>query len=143
MKARARLVCVAIAVLIAGCQAGTGQLACPLPGQTRMISLKLYFGRDIQGGGFVTDQAFAGFAAAVLNPAFPDGFTAYEATGQWRNPQNGQIVREKTFVVEVAGPIGPTAVAAAVDAYRKAFRQVSVGAGLGRCLRRFLKRVLF
>jgi hypothetical protein len=92
-----------------------------------MISLKLYFGRDIPGGGFVTDQSWSSFAATVLTPAFPDGFTAYEALGQWRNPQNGQIVHERSYVVETVGATSPARIATVVQAYRTAFHQISVG----------------
>jgi hypothetical protein len=122
---RTRLLCTCISLMMAGCQASPPQTACPLPGQTRMISLKLYFGRDIPGGGFVTDAAWSSFAATVLTPAFPDGFTAYEALGQWRNPQDGRIVREKSYVVETAGPVAPARTV--TDAYRKTFHQISVG----------------
>jgi hypothetical protein len=110
-------------LLTAGCQAP----ACPLPGQNRADSLKLYFGRDIPGGGFVTDQAWSSFAASVLTPAFPDGFTAYEALGQWRNPRDGTIVRERSFVVESVGAVVPAKLDAVVQAYRAQFRQESVG----------------
>ncbi len=108
--------------LLAACQA-----SCPLSGQVPMIALKLYFGRDIPGGGFVTDQAWSAFAARALTPAFPDGFTAYEAQGQWRDPQDGRIAREKSFVVEIAGPLDPAKVTGVVSAYKNMFRQVSVG----------------
>jgi hypothetical protein len=110
-------------LLTAGCQAP----ACPLPGQNRADSLKLYFGRDIPGGGFVTDQAWSAFAASVLTPAFPDGFTAYEALGQWRNPQDGKVVRERSFVVESVGPVSPPQIKGVIDTYRTRFRQISVG----------------
>jgi hypothetical protein len=92
-----------------------------------MMSLKLYFGRDIPGGGFVTDEAWSSFAASILTPAFPDGFTAYEATGQWRNPQDGRIAREKSFVVETVGITSPERIARVIQAYRTTFHQLSVG----------------
>jgi hypothetical protein len=124
---RTRLLCLGIALMMAACQASPQQASCPLPGQTRMISLKLYFGRNIPGGGFVTDAAWSSFAATVLTPAFPDGFTAYDALGQWRDPSDGHIVREKSFVVEAAGPMSPARILPVASAYRKTFRQVSVG----------------
>jgi hypothetical protein len=92
-----------------------------------MISLKLYFGRDIPGGGTVSEEGWSRFAAQTLTPAFPDGLTIYEALGQWRNPQDGRIVRERSFVVEAAGPVSPAKVFAVTEAYRKTFRQISVG----------------
>jgi hypothetical protein len=122
IRRAAGLMCLGLAPLLAACQT-----ACPLPGQVPMTALKLYFGRDIPGGGFVTDQAWADFAAHVLTPAFPDGLTTTEALGQWHNPQTGQIAREKSFVVEVEGSISPTRIADVTRAYRQTFHQVSVG----------------
>ena len=127
MKGQARLVCMGFAMLAAGCQSGTPQAACPLPGQTRMISLKLYFGRDMPGGGFVDDAQWAGFAANVLTPAFPDGFTEYAAIGRWRDPRDGRTVREKSFVVESVGAVVPAKLDAVVGAYRADFKQQAVG----------------
>ena len=127
MKGQARLACIGLALLTSGCQALPRQAACPLPGQTPMISLKLYFGRNIPGGGFVTDQAFTGFAASVLTPAFPDGFTAYEALGQWRNPQDGRIVQERSFVIESIGLLSRAKIANVAAAYQHTFHQISVG----------------
>jgi hypothetical protein len=91
------------------------------------VALKLYFGRDIPGGGVVTDDAWSSFAASVLTPAFPDGFTAYEATGQWRNPKDGRIAHEKTYVVEMVGIVPSDRIATVIQAYRTTFHQISVG----------------
>lgn len=127
MKRQAGLLCMGFALLTAGCQAAVQQAVCPLPGQARMISIKLYFGRDIQGGGFVDDAQWAGFAAQMLTPAFPDGFTEYAAVGQWRDPRDGRIVREKSFVVESVGTVVPAKLDAVVRAYRAEFKQQAVG----------------
>lgn len=127
MRKHAGLICAGLAILLAGCEAASQTSSCPLPGQARMMSLKLYFGRDIPGGGFVTDEAWSSFAASILTPAFPDGFTAYEATGQWRNPQDGTIAREKSFVVETVGITAPAPIATVIQAYRTTFHQIAVG----------------
>jgi len=87
----------------------------------------MYFGRDVPGGGFVNDADWAGFAEKVLTPAFPDGFTVYQALGQWRDPATGVVVREQSFVVESVGALAAGKVDGVVQAYRRAFRQVSVG----------------
>jgi hypothetical protein len=92
-----------------------------------MISLKLYFGRDIPGGGFVDESQWAGFAAHVLTPAMPEGFTEYAAMGQWRDPRDGRIVRERSFVVESVGAGVPAKLDSIVQAYRTAFKQEAVG----------------
>jgi len=91
------------------------------------MELKLYFGRDIPGGGFVDDAAWRAFAGRVLTPAFPEGFTVYEGLGQWQNPQDGTVTRERSFVLERTGVVNVAAVEAAMAAYRTAFKQVSVG----------------
>ncbi len=123
----ARLSCVLLGAALGGCQAGLSGSACPLPGQTRMTELKLYFGRDIPGGGFVDDAAWRAFAARVLTPAFPEGFTVYEGLGQWQNPQDGTIGSERSFVLERVGVVNAASVEAAMAAYRTQFKQVSVG----------------
>ena len=92
-----------------------------------MAELVLYFGQDIPGGGQVDAAAWAGFAGRVLTPAFPDGFTEYDASGQWRDARTGRLVREQTRVVQVFGTAPAASVAGVTAAYRAAFRQVAVG----------------
>jgi hypothetical protein len=101
--------------------------SCPLPRQQRMTETRLYFGRDIQGGGFVTDAAWGQFAAQTLTQAFPDGFTITAGVGQWRNPRTGQVTREKSFIVEIDGELSPARIARVTQVYRQQFRQDSVG----------------
>lgn len=98
----------------------TGCGACP-KGLTNTADVRLYF------GGSLTDSAWNAFAADVLTPAFPDGFTVYETAGQWRDPASGRIVRERTRVVEVLGPGVVSHVGAVEAIYRARFHQVSVG----------------
>lgn len=90
---------------------------------------RLYFGRSIpDGGGTVSDSAWAGFLREVVTPRFPDGLTVYRAEGQWRE-DGGRIVREETFVLEVVHPAGPAADAdfrEIAAEYRRRFRQRSV-----------------
>ncbi len=111
-----------VVLLLGACAPG-----CLLPRQQRMVQVRLFFGRDIPGGGMVDDAAWADFAARVLTPTFPDGFTVVEGLGQWRNPADGQITREKSFVVEVDGAISAARVDQVSAAYRKEFHQISVG----------------
>lgn len=119
----------AFCLALAGCQAATGGPGqpCPLPGQMPTTDLKLYFGRTIPGGGFVDDAAWRRFAEQVLTPAFPEGFTVWVGRGQWRNPNNGQIGREESFVLERVGQVDAAKVEQVMAAYRTQFRQVSVG----------------
>ena len=77
-----------------------------------------------------------------MTPNFPDGFTAFDGDGQWRNPQTGQIARDPTKVLIVAAKrIARTcrAASAVIDAYKARYRQQSVGIDHPRLLRRVLE----
>jgi hypothetical protein len=103
---------------------------CVLPFEERMLVAELFFGRKLKGGGFVTDAEWARFAADVVTPNFPDGFTAFDANGQWRNPQTGEIARDPTKVLVVAVKRSPELAGrlqAVIDAYKTRYRQQSVG----------------
>src|SRR5215213_8386886 len=85
--------------LLAGC-APLGQTApadCLLPEQQPMVVAELFFGRAA-----VSDGDWAEFAAQTVAPNFPDGFTAWNGEGQWRNPATGVIAREPTKILLVA-----------------------------------------
>jgi hypothetical protein len=125
MKGGTGLVCLIVVLAVAGC-APIATDTCKLPGQRRSDALRLYFGRDIPGGGSVSDADWSVFAAEVLTPAFPEGFSVYQVMGQWR-ASDGSIVREPSFVVERIGMIDPARLAAVTAAYRTRFRQEAVG----------------
>lgn len=89
---------------------------------------RLYFGRNIPGGGAVTDSAWATFVAEVVTPRFPKGFTVYRGDGQWRG-DDGSTEREPSFVLEVVHPAGPAAEAdlrEIAGEYKRRFRQEAV-----------------
>jgi hypothetical protein len=121
MTRGAGLICASLGLALAGCAP-----VCPLPGQSRAQSLRLYFGRDIPGGGAVSDADWASFAAQVLTPVFPGGFSVYRAEGQWR-AADGAVVREPSFVVERVGVTDPAQIARVTEAYKTRFRQEAVG----------------
>ena len=78
----------------------------------------------------LTDQEWTQFAADVVTPNLPDGFTALDADGQWQNPATRRISQERTKVIIVAVPDTPAAaaaIAAMKEAYRTRFHQQSVG----------------
>jgi len=103
---------------------------CPFPSEKPMIEVQLFFGRDIPGGGRVSDADWAVFAAAVITPAFPDGFSVTEAKGQWRDSATGKIVREPSEVLQIVAPQSPALapkIGKIADAYRTRFHQQSVG----------------
>jgi hypothetical protein len=103
---------------------------CTLPicqrlGGVPMLEYQLFFGRSN-----VSDQAWAAFAAQVVTPNLPAGFTELDAEGQWMAPDTQQISRERSRVVVVAVPDTPvttTAIARIKDEYRRRFAQMVVG----------------
>jgi hypothetical protein len=104
--------------------------SCLLPSEQRMIVAELFFGRAIPGREPLTLAEWTVFAADTITPNFPDGFTAFDGEGQWRDPQTGRIAHEPTKIVLIAAPREPALAArlrAVIDAYRARFRQQSVG----------------
>lgn len=103
---------------------------CPLAGQKPMAVAQLFFGLNVQGRGPVTSSEWSKFSASTLTRYFPDGFTAYDGSGQWMDPKTHRIIREPAkVVVVVANEDAAFAknVASVADAYRTEFRQQSVG----------------
>jgi hypothetical protein len=93
-----------------------------------LIADRLFFGRAIPGGGFVSEQEWAAFLAEVVTPRFPEGLTVWRAEGQWTDPRGG-LVREPVMVVEILHPAGPradTSLAEITQEYRRRFRQDAV-----------------
>lgn len=128
-----------LVLLLGGCGVG-GTPRCLLAGQTRMEVVDLYFGRDIAGRGPVTAAEWDDFAAREITPRFADGFTVFDARGQWMNPRTWVIGREASWVVRVAVPVGVDVsgrVEAVSAAYRVRFRQVAVGVVSGEACGRF------
>lgn len=84
----------------------------------------LYFGTQKPDGGVVSDAEWQQFLADVVTPRFPDGFTTWEANGQWRD-QKGVIEHERTHILQIVGP-GETKIREIIDAYKKQFAQEAV-----------------
>ncbi|HEY2620995.1 MAG TPA: DUF3574 domain-containing protein [Acetobacteraceae bacterium] len=100
-------------------------LSCARLGGAPMLEYQLFFGRSA-----VTDQDWTEFTAQVVTPHLPDGFTAFDADGQWMNPATHRISKERSKVIVVAlpdAPAGDAAITAIKDAYRAQFHQQSVG----------------
>lgn len=92
------------------------------------LELNLYFGRDIEGGGEVSERQWAEFVASEVTPRFPDGLSVLNVAGQSRNSAN-QTLRERTkllIVVVFDAPAHQPKIAAIVDAYNKRFSQINV-----------------
>ncbi|WP_410668559.1 DUF3574 domain-containing protein [Amycolatopsis sp. cmx-4-68] len=90
---------------------------------------ELFFGTGKPDGTEVTDREFAGFSDREITPAFPDGFTRLDGTGQWRGG-SGPIVREHTHVIVLLYPFGDRAAEGEIESlrtdYKKEFQQESV-----------------
>ncbi len=104
--------------------------ACLLPSEQRMLVAELFFGRDIRGRGPLGDAEWSEFAAQMVTPNFPDGFTVTDGNGQWQNPATREITRQPTKIVLVAAKRTPdlgARLSAVIDAYKVRFNQQSVG----------------
>ncbi|OFW97099.1 MAG: hypothetical protein A3D94_06525 [Alphaproteobacteria bacterium RIFCSPHIGHO2_12_FULL_66_14] len=92
------------------------------------LELNLYFGRDIEGGGEVSEGQWARFVADEVTPRFPDGLSVLNVAGQSRNSQN-QTLRERTkllIVVIFDAPAHQAKVQAIVEVYNRRFGQHGV-----------------
>jgi len=122
------LIAASALLALAGCTAP------PMAGSSCAASLKpavevdLYFGRETDKGGAVSEADWAAFLAAEVTPRFPDGLSVVDVAGQIREP-SGRIARERTkllIVVVFDAPAHLPKVQAIVDAYGRRFAQHSV-----------------
>ncbi|WP_257926891.1 DUF3574 domain-containing protein [Amycolatopsis iheyensis] len=104
------------------------QVATPSPGEVWKRT-ELFFGTGKPDGTEVTDAEFAAFSDAEITPAFPDGFTRLDGSGQWRGG-SGAVVREHTHVIVLLYPFADQAAEREIEDlrtdYRKQFQQESV-----------------
>jgi hypothetical protein len=91
----------ALAIFPVGACVTAPPLACTGAAQAKTV-VELYLGRNVAGGGTVTDGAFRRFLDAEVTPRLPDGFTVLDGRGQWRERDGGPITREATKVLVVA-----------------------------------------
>ena len=111
-----------------------GLAACgtpPVPmcpgGQQAAVQELVYFGTD-KPAGRVTPEDWAQFLAETVTPRFPEGLTAWQATGQWRSA-SGAIVHEPSYVLSLVHPVSApaeTAVQELIASYKARFRQEAV-----------------
>src|SRR6266550_2149053 len=111
-------------------------LVLPLLGTSVSAQLKpqqvaeLLLGRKIGDRLGVSETQFLNFLDREITPRFPDGLTVYDARGQYRDSERNRIVREPSKVVMIVLPGRPEDMARLneiADAYKKRFRQQSVG----------------
>jgi len=113
--------------LLAAC--ATPEPPCP-PGTQAATVAEAYFGRTITGRADVTEEEWRAFLADTVTPAFPDGLTALDGAGQWRD-RAGRILREQSKVLLLVLPGTDAATARArllpvEEAWKARFRQQSV-----------------
>ena len=91
---------------------------------------ELLFGRDVGDRVGVSASAWARFVAREIVPRFPDGLTVTDVLGRWRDGRRSRTVREPSKRVEIVLPGNgddETRLDAVVAAYKRRFRQQSVG----------------
>ena len=97
-RRRVRGIVAALLFLAAAGCAGHGPSFEPAPGTQALVRSELYFGRLQPDGTVVSDAEWRTFVAEEITPRFPDGFTVFDALGQYRG-RDGQIVSEPTKVL--------------------------------------------
>src|SRR4051794_16278107 len=88
---------VMVSLSLAACATTPPPPSCP-PGQQRLRTAQLFFGRDVEGKPDVSDAAFAKFVDEEMTPRFPDGLTILDGGSQWRGPEN-KLIRESAKIV--------------------------------------------
>jgi Protein of unknown function (DUF3574) len=120
----------AILVLPVFCNGTSAQpAACGAPLKPQQVA-ELLLGRKIGDRLGVSETQFLNFLDREITPRFPDGLTVYDARGQYRDSERNRIVREPSKVVMIVLPGHPEDMARLneiADAYKKRFRQQSVG----------------
>ena len=124
-----RLPAAVLALLLVGGSASAQPLACSAP-QTAQQVADLMFGRKIGDRIAVSEAQWERFVDREITPRFPDGLTVFDARGQWRDEKRNRIVREPSKIVTIVLPGKPedaARLAEIAEAYKKRFRQQSVG----------------
>ena len=125
-----RFLAAAVLCTVAAGAAAQGPTSSCQGTQQRRGVAELLFGRDIGDRVGVSEPAWRRFVAREITPRFPDGLTVTDAVGQWRDPDSGRIVRERSKRVEIVLPGHADDAAwldAIVSAYKRQFHQRSVG----------------
>lgn len=114
-------------LVVLACAASAQTLECRLA-QKPMVVADLLFGRNIGGRLGVTEKRWSRFLAKEITPRFPEGLSVVDASGQWRDTATKRIVRERSKLVTIIMPAdAQEKIDAIVDAYKRRFRQQSVG----------------
>ena len=131
MKTRfPRILVLAAVIAASGCipsQITSAPRATAVPFQT-LVSDRLYFGRNIPGGGVVSQSDWEGFLSEVITPRFPAGLTVWGAEGQWRDASSN-LQRESSFILDLLHPgdaKSEQSVREIMTAYKTRFKQEAV-----------------
>jgi len=119
-----------LAFLLALLACAPASAKCLLASQKAMTEAQLFFGRDIPGGGQVSDDAWAKFVSDVIAQDFPGGFSITDTEGAWRDARTGGAVHEKSKIVLIDGRATPDfarKVRHIAESYRTRFHQDAVG----------------
>lgn len=117
-----------VLVLLAALLLPVPTLAADCAGEA-WVESTLYMGRGKPDGGGVSDAQVRAFVEGVIVPAFPDGFTLYDARGHWRDGPTGRPVNESTLVfvvVRPSGAAGDAAIRTIAETYAARFDQTAV-----------------
>jgi hypothetical protein len=96
-------------------------------GQQTAIQDLVYFGTD-KPTGRVTPEEWTQFLGEIVTPRFPQGFSVWQASGQWRSA-SGTIVQEPSYVLSLVHPPGVAvdqAIAELIASYKERFQQEAV-----------------
>jgi hypothetical protein len=116
-----------VAVSLGACAQPGAPAVCTAPLKPAR-EIDLYFGRDKQGGGEVSEAEWASFLTDTVTPRFPDGLSVLNVEGQARD-SSGRIVRERTkllVVVVFDAPAHQGRVRELLQAYNGRFGQHGV-----------------
>ena len=116
-----------VAVSLGACAQPGAPAVCTAPLKPAR-EIDLYFGRDKQGGGEVSEAEWASFLSDAVTPRFPDGLSVLNVEGQARE-SSGRIVRERTkllVVIVFDAPAHQGRVREIVQAYNGRFGQHGV-----------------
>ena len=116
---------VALALALTACTS-MAQRVCKV-GEHVVTHDALYFGTATPHS-VVTSREWSEFLRGTVTPRFPQGFTSWEGSGQWRSA-GGAILREASHIVSVVHPDdegSERAVLEIIAAYKLRFRQEAV-----------------
>ncbi len=92
------------------------------------IEAELFFGRNIPGGGEVSEQQFQAFVDTAIAPRLSTGLTIFDASGQFQDSTD-TIIEEQSKVVRLLlkdTVANEQAIDDVIDAYMQQFNQESV-----------------